>query len=250
MAPLEIPENLLSLFLKRSCPVCGGERDPGETFCEWCSLRLDPCSSLHRSIDGRRIPPPVTGNPKNDYDTYGIPVYSAVLFAGLPGELIRRLKFGGERHLASAAAKTIRSFSPVLPGPGHLLVPVPVSRRRKRERGYDQALLIGRAVARLTGCRLLRALSRDHGPSQVGLSNEQRRDNVRGVFHVSGRRRVPPGGTVCLLDDVATTFSTIHNAAGALLENGAGVVYGLTLAYRRKAAGSIIRNELTIRTGG
>lgn len=175
---------------------------------------------------------------------------SAALFAGLPGELIRRLKFRGERHLASAAAEIMRRFSPELPGPDHLVVPVPVSRRRKRERGYDQALLIGKRIARLSGSRLLPILSRDHGPSQIGLSTAQRRSNVRGVFHIAGRRGVPPGSIVCLLDDVATTCSTIHSAAGVLLENGAGGVYGLTLAYRRKPADSIIRNELTSRTGG
>jgi len=172
-------------------------------------------------------------------------VYSAVLYAGLPGEILRRLKFNGEKYLASAAADLILRYSRYVPGPGETIVPVPAGRKRKRERGYNQAALIAGKLSTRTGADMCLPLARDDSPSQVGLSTSQRRKNVEGVFHLRRGRQVPGEGTIWLLDDVATTFSTIHSAAMVLLEGGAGKVLGLTLAYRRKTADSIIRTGLS-----
>jgi predicted amidophosphoribosyltransferase len=64
--------------------------------------------------------------------------------------------------------------------------------------------------------------------SQVGLSREQRMENVRGVFRADGMRI--RGKVVLLLDDVATTGSTLNSGAEALLSGGASKVYALTVA--------------------
>lgn len=157
--------------------------------------------------------------------------------------MVVKLKFSGEKYLAAAAAGLIVRYSHCLPSPGDVIVPVPVSRKRKRERGYNQAALIAGRLASATGTVMRKLLARKHGPSQLELSVAGRRKNVEGVFYPGGGRRIPEGKRIWLVDDVATTFSTIHSAAGALLENGAESVTGLTLAYRRRCTGSIICNE-------
>jgi ComF family protein len=244
MAVHSISENLLGLFLKRVCPACGAVRQKGEILCSWCLLRIRQCKVIHMSGTGLVAGSIFEGLPGiPDYASEGIPVYSAVEFAGLPGELLVRLKFEGEKHLATLAAELMYEYLPLLPGDGDTIVPIPASRRRIRERGYNQAALIAGRLARLTGSRVGRVLRREDAPSQVGLTTEERKRNVEGVFHTRGDGRITGNGTLWLLDDVATTFSTLHSAAGALLHAGAERVVGLTLAYRKKVSGSMIPKE-------
>ncbi len=237
MAISTLSKNILGLFLKKVCPSCGAGLPGGELFCSWCELRIDRCSEIHWSSTGTPI-----RNPSDHQEAVipGVPVYSALMYRGLPGEIIVRLKFNGERHLAKAAAGLLLQYSMRLPAPGDILVPVPAGRKRKRERGYNQAALITAKLASMTGCRNLDILKKDDSPSQVGLSPSQRRQNVAGTFHMRGRCRVPGGTDIWLVDDVATTCSTIDSAAGVLLESGAVCVTGLTLAYRKRTTDSII----------
>ncbi len=237
MAISPLSKNILGLFLKKVCPSCGCSLEDGELLCTWCKLRIDRCSEAHWSSTGIPIL-----NPSDHMEAgvAGVPVYSAVLYRGLPGEIVIRLKFKGGKHLARAAASMIMHYSMKLPAPGDVLVPVPAGRKRKRERGYNQAALLTAKLASLSGCRSHDILKKDDSPSQVGLSPSQRRENVAGVFHMNGRYRVPEGANIWLVDDVATTCSTIDSAAGVLLDSGAMSVTGLTLAYRKRTADSII----------
>lgn len=110
-----------------------------------------------------------------------------------------------------------------------IVIPVPLHRTRRRERGFDQAALLARAVAREAGVRAgLRALERCRDtPRQVGLSRPERRRNVRGAF--AARCAVPP--SVWLVDDVATTGATLSEAARALRRAGAHRVVGICVAH-------------------
>jgi ComF family protein len=146
---------------------------------------------------------------------------------------LHALKFGGRRRIASVlGSRASRSW--VVAGEldgAAAVVPVPLSRRRRRERGFNQAELIARAVAREAGLplesRILRKI-REAVP-QAGLSASARRKNVRSAY----RARLPRshrGKTLLLVDDVLTTGATAESAASALLAAGAGAVDVLTLA--------------------
>jgi ComF family protein len=182
---------------------------------------MDQCNTVHSTVSG-------------------IPVYSALMYRGLPGEIVRRLKYSGEKYLARVAAELISHYSMKLPPEGDVLVPIPAGRCRKRERGYNQAALISKKLASISGCRHLDILIKDDSPSQVGLSSSRRRENVYGIFHLKDRCFIPEGVDIWLVDDVATTCSTIDSAGGVLLDSGARSVAGLTLTYRKKRADSII----------
>ena len=110
-----------------------------------------------------------------------------------------------------------------------IVVPVPLHRTRRRERGFDQAAVLARAVAREAGVKAgLRALERRRDTSrQVGLSRRERRRNVRGAF--AARRAMP--ACVWLVDDVATTGATLSEAARALRRAGARRVVGICVAH-------------------
>jgi len=98
------------------------------------------------------------------------------------------------------------------------------------ERGYNQADLIAKPLARAADILYSSdALVRIRETiSQVGLEQSKRRENLRGAFSASARWL--QGKTILLIDDVATTGSTLSSAAEALNKSGAREVYALTAA--------------------
>lgn len=112
------------------------------------------------------------------------------------------------------------------------LVPVPLSARRYRERGYNQAALLARGLADLTGAPYQSNLLRRtrYTVSQVGLNASERRDNVQGAFQAV---RQAAGRNLMLIDDVCTTGSTLEACAQALKLAGAERVTALTLGRAR-----------------
>lgn len=142
--------------------------------------------------------------------------------------LVTRLKFNAALDLAPILAQrlcvAVRASAEALPG---LVLPVPLSAQRLRERGFNQAWELARRVARALGCRtdarlLLRV--RD-GAHQLALRPEQRAANVHGAFAVEPLRRGELRGCeVALVDDVMTTGATADEAARVLLQAGAASV--------------------------
>lgn len=106
--------------------------------------------------------------------------------------------------------------------------PVPLHPKRQRERGYNQAALLARAVCGHTGLPLWEdALTRTrHGTSQITRSREERLAALTGAFTADGARVA--GKRVLLIDDVLTTGATAVSCAQALLDAGAERVCLLT----------------------
>jgi ComF family protein len=111
-----------------------------------------------------------------------------------------------------------------------MVTPVPLSMYRFKERGYNQAALLAAPIAYGLGLPYCpKAVERTRETrSQVGLNVADRRANVSGAFYA--RRSEVQGKGVLLIDDVATSGSTLDDCARALLAAGAIKVYCLTLA--------------------
>jgi ComF family protein len=140
---------------------------------------------------------------------------------------IVQAKFGGVSRLLAplgvAAANAVPSgwrFDAV--------VPVPLHASRMRHRGFNQAEVVAREVARILDVPLeTRALRRvRRGASQASLGAADRSANVAGVYRVAGA--VPR--RALLVDDVTTTGATLDAAARVLLDGGAERVYALAVA--------------------
>jgi competence protein ComFC len=111
-----------------------------------------------------------------------------------------------------------------------LITAVPLSPTRRRQRGYNQARLLGSALAKDIGLPLDKAAlsrSRETG-TQVGLGPIERRANVAGAFGAS--RELVEGKAVIIVDDLYTTGATLEACAASLIDAGATRVYGLTVA--------------------
>jgi ComF family protein len=150
--------------------------------------------------------------------------------------LVHELKYHGRRRIADRLAALLLAETQVqrLLDGNPLVVPVPLHPRRHRERGFNQAEIVARALAR--GARLTletRVLVRRHDtPPQSGLSAAQRRRNVKDAFSTR-RGRPVRGRPVVLVDDVFTTGATARACAAALRDQGAAEVRVVTVARVR-----------------
>lgn len=129
------------------------------------------------------------------------------------------------RLLASAAAREPVSSAT-------LVIPVPLHAERERERGFNQAALLARSLAKHTRLRLDEwSLARvaHSARHRAGMDARARRETVENAFAVA-RPRLVEGERVLLVDDVFTTGATASACASALLASGASEVFVLTVA--------------------
>ncbi|HEX8098976.1 MAG TPA: ComF family protein [Actinomycetota bacterium] len=163
---------------------------------------------------------------------------SAFLYDGPVRHVLMRLKFGKMRSFAEAVAPwMLEAFARAPPtgwsgaftgSPSDVLTTwVPLGRRRKRERGYDQAEMLARDFAAFTGSPLRRLLDRTvETPPQATRSGADRRRALRGAFSAIST----PPARVVLVDDVLTTGATASECARTLLAAGARQVGAITVA--------------------
>ncbi len=153
-------------------------------------------------------------------------VRSAVWLEGSAREVAHRLKYDGWPGTAVAMAQAMRNLEPLVPGA--VLVPIPLSARRLKRRGYNQAAVLADALCRLTGLAARHDVLRRarDTTTQTALAPEARAANVAGAFMAPAAAP----GTFVLVDDVCTTGATLAAAAEALRAAGAVVVEAVTFA--------------------
>jgi len=206
-------------------PLCGtcaaGLKPLPEPFCKVCGVFL-PDGGAHcwhcKSPSRRRLAKCSL-------------IRSAYLFTPQLRSLIHALKYRARpslsEYLAGGAGPRLAACAEL--APYRTLVPVPLAAARQRERGFNQSLLLARALAKATGASVLEgALFKvKNTPSQAGLDAEKRRDNLVGAFSAGGG--LVSGREILLVDDVATTGATMEACAAALKSAGARSVAGFTI---------------------
>jgi len=160
-------------------------------------------------------------------------IRSVVYFEGVLREAMHWLKYRGRTALAEPLGGLLAAYWMQHPMTADVVVPVPLHATRLRERGYNQAALLAREMARRVGLvvdELTLVRQRATAP-QVELDAKQRKENVRDAFRCSDDALTSK--QVLLIDDVCTTGATLEACAVALLEGGARGVQALTLARAR-----------------
>jgi len=141
---------------------------------------------------------------------------------------VQALKYEKQAHLAAPLAQRITTLLERTQWQPTAVIPVPMPTARKAQRGYNQAKLLTDFVAASQGVLALpdAIIRTRETPTQVGLSRQQRIQNVRGAFQaqqdLSGQR-------VLLIDDVLTTGATLAACAQAAAQAGATAILGLTV---------------------
>ena len=224
-------------------PVCVGcdspiaARETERLVCRDCWARVRPIPAPRCVRCWSPLPPGRPAEPRcaacRAYPPGVRVARSACVLEGPVRRIIHALKYGGWR----AVAEPIAGRMAEIPLPADVsteagvLVPVPASPVRMRERGYNQAALLAEALARKTDRRSIAdALVRTHSRgTQTVLHPDERRANVAGAFR-PGRLDGLLGEHVLLVDDVWTTGATALACAGTLLAAGVRAVSVLTFA--------------------
>ena len=193
---------LLPRIMPPVCPRCGRPQSSG--------IICPDCVRWQAAIDGIRSP---------------------FRFEGVMREAIHQLKYQNLRALAVPLAGMLQEYLSASPLDFDILVPVPLHRKRLRERGYNQARLLAQELGKLINIPVRDdALVRlKHTPPQARTATiEERTHNIADAFACRDSRL--RGRRVLLLDDVATSGTTLDACAAVLKANGAAAVWGLAMA--------------------
>jgi ComF family protein len=145
------------------------------------------------------------------------------------------LKYDYIRDLAVPLGEMLAEYYKHTPLPADIILPVPLHRRRQRERGYNQSALLAQQLGAAVQIPVRLDLLRRHRytRSQTRLNPQQRSQNVHGAFSCDSRPGAPQaiaGQRLLLIDDVATTGATLLACAQVLRDKGARSIWALTLA--------------------
>jgi len=197
---------LLELVAPSRCAACG--EAARAVFCGACGV---PC------------PPPLES-------FSGLPLVAAGSYEGSLKEAVKRYKYGACPELAAGLSTLLAPRLEALAlSKGDAFVPVPLHPARLAERGYNQAALLARALARAHSARFLpRLLERRRDTSkQAALDRGARGENISGAFQ---QRQAFGSGRVVLVDDVVTTGATVRDCLRALAQGGTEVLAVAALA--------------------
>jgi ComF family protein len=221
-------ESVLGLLFPRRCFSCGDSLDGAAPLCANCEERLSKpqgpvcfACSHGGTLSAAIAPGGMCVDPA--HESYH--VSAGFLMRGAGADLIHSFKYEGVRSIAPfVAGRMVRAW----PGEADCLTPVPLHKKRERERGYNQSLLLAEELTELTGVLtapgLLARVS--YTRPQVGLAGKSRWQNVEGAFAVPSPVAVK-GKRVVIIDDVATSGSTLRACADVLLRCGARSVGAL-----------------------
>lgn len=218
---------LLDLLFPKRCVACG---KVGKYFCSFCLQKIEFIQFQICPYCGKRAIDGLTHDKcKKASGLDGL--FASLYFRGAVKKAIHLVKFGHVSDLVpSLISVAYPTFSQYLRD-FDFLVPVPLHRKRERERGYNQSLLIAKVIGKRIGTPVINLLVRKkYTHAQANLKLEDRRENIKNVFDYRSRLDIS-GKSVILIDDVATSRLTLIECAKVLKRNGAGKVWGLVLAH-------------------
>ncbi|MFZ5648373.1 MAG: phosphoribosyltransferase family protein [Bacillota bacterium] len=251
---MKILSGLIDLVFppSRACPLCG-EFDPRGEICPGCldklsAFRKEPvcyrCGRYFQQASeikyGTVYQPPDPGEPPYCRDCLNGATYfhmsrSAGPYEGDLKRAVQRLKFSGKRDLAGHISGIM--FQSVANNQYYnkigIIVAVPLSPGRLRQRGFNQAELLAGGLAERIKVPVLPVLRKvRETSSQTGLDRAGRKENLVGAFKLTHPQAIR-GKTVLVVDDVITTGSTLNIVSEALVNGGAATVICITAAAGR-----------------
>ena len=217
----------LDLFFPKRCAGCG---KAGSYFCKTCLVKAKPhfpqvCPVCEKaSIDGFTHP-----RCKTKY----APDRLLALWVYETGvkKLIYKLKYRFVSDAASEIADKVGEFVKENKFKKSVIVPIPLHKKRQNWRGFNHTKEVGDRVGKLLGWDCIEILERfKETPTQVGLKEKQRVENIKGAFRIKKGIVTSKNTPILLFDDVWTSGSTLKEATNVLKHAGYKEVVCLTIA--------------------
>lgn len=215
---------LLSLLAPHECLGCLAE---GKLLCHACRSGLEAAKSrcYHCQDDTLGFSTCAECRQRTSLAR----VRAAVAYEATAKDLVWKLKFGRAQAAAREMADMMAPLLSPFAASDMIITHAPTATSRIRQRGYDQAALIARALAWQTGLPYAPLLVRTGQHKQVGADRSRRTGQLEGAFRPI-RARTIRGAHIIMVDDVVTTGSTLQAAAGALHRAGASRVEAIVFA--------------------
>lgn len=219
------------VFFPRSCVHCGGMVEEGTCrhLCPPCARMLHVVRPPHCTTCGHPYFGEIEENRLCPHCETLVPRFgegkTAILLQGPGRSLVHALKYHHGLHVLDDITEIMRTA----PGyadwlRGAVLVPVPLHSRKRRERNYNQSLLLAECCAQAAdGQAEVRELLRRivDTESQTHYDRETRQENLKNAFALAPGATINPAQRYVLVDDVFTTGSTLNSCATALRRGGA-----------------------------
>ena len=219
---------IIDFFYPPFCCHCG---KIGFEVCPSCFSKIEIisthriCNSCGRVIQNHGKCPICTLSPPKFDQARSWGIYSGVL-----KQIIQKIKydrgFGVIEYISKPLIDCIFRWGISI----DMIIPIPLGKKREKERGYNQSALIAAPISKLLGIPMNKsALSRFRETrSQVGLNYEERNRNINGAFHAKHTEITQK--SILLIDDIATTCATLNESAKTLKLAGASKVFCFTIA--------------------
>lgn len=216
---MRLLESLLELLYPPRCAFCRKLLPAGAGVCRDCQKSLPYTQGVSQE---QRFP-------------YVPRCISPMYYDGAVRESILRYKFHGLACYGKVYGEIMAKCIDEKQISCDIITWVPLSRRRKRSRGYDQAQLIARQISGILGLDCVPCLKKlRNNPAQSGTgSAKKRRENVEGIYAPLCPEQIQ-GKHILLVDDVVTTGATLSQCAKVLTKAGAAKVTAVSLARNRR----------------
>lgn len=219
--------DLLSFLFPRRCLRC---RQVGSYLCHICVDSIQPMIELYCPVCRKPSRQGITHvSCRHTYEIDGL--ISCYEYSGVMTNAIAKFKYSLVKDLTETLIELMISSlnQPLFFEQYWLLVPVPLSKSRKQWRGFNQAELLAQGLAKNFNWEVTTSLIYrvKNTLPQMQLSRDRRQNNLKNSFQVKSNSA---SKNILLIDDVATTCSTLRECAKELKKAGANKVWGLTLA--------------------
>ena len=226
----QLVSSFLSFIYPSRCPVCRNQSDAHvyAPICLYCWSTIERYNGSSCRVCAVPIVSPYAGvcGECLSHPPYFSFVLAYGLYSGILREAIHLFKFSGIKRLGRPLGRLLSS----LPIPeADIIVPVPLSKRGLRQRGFNQTLILAKTLSKdlkipfSIDC----LFKRRDTPPQSGIRAVDRKRNVKGAFEV---REDVARKKVILLDDVMTTGATVRECAKTLAKAGAEEIIVVVLA--------------------
>jgi len=210
-------------------PVCGGCEKTGSRWCAECQQRVQILRGTLCEVCG--LPQDKAGicNTCRENRPHFRALRAWAVYENPVKKALHKLKYRRDIALGDVLAAHMARFVKELNWHVDVIVPIPLGRQRYKERGYNQVGMIAKPLALALDIEFApkALMRRKETRSQVGLTRQERQENVHEAFQAGAGVR---GKTILVLDDVSTTGSTLSSSADALFSSGAKDVFALTVA--------------------
>lgn len=226
-------EWLISIFFPRRCPICDEAVLYGQKLCDKCKKKVSyikepACKKCGKQLENMRQEYCMDCVKKTHHFIQGKAVFSYE--KTMKGSMYR-FKYAGKREYADFyAEEAVKRYADWIKRKGiEVIVPVPIYKGRKRERGYNQAEVFAKALGRKLSIPVdnKMVLRMKNTAPQKELSERQRKDNLKGAFQVG--TNIVEYSKILLVDDIYTTGTTIDTIAADLKKAGIKEVYFLSI---------------------